>query len=91
MAGMQVHVNVETGARSAITGKSLGGTKHTLSVHGQAMTVLGLKFQLESLNDVDIPPEQQQLYSADGVVMEDEKTLGDYAVLDGDTVRVSRR
>ena len=62
---MQVHVNVETGARSAITGKSLGGTKHTLSVHGQAMTVLGLKFQLESLNDVDIPPEQQQLYSAE--------------------------
>ena len=38
-----------------------------------------------------LPPEQQQLYSADGVVMEDEKTLADYAVLDGDTVRVSRR
>ena len=67
VAVMEIHVSIETGVRSAVTGKIFhsyivytcrrlivlsliagqamgGGTRCKISVHGQAMTVLALKY-----------------------------------------------
>jgi hypothetical protein len=91
MQGMEIVVKTQV-LRSVVTGKPLPhGPQLRVFVHGQSMTVLGLKCLVAAHRGIDqMPPHAQRLTHRGHELNDDDKTLEEYGVLGGDEITICK-
>ena len=89
--GMEIVIRTQS-LRSVVTGKPLPhGSQKSVFVHGQSMTVLGLKCLVAVQKGFDqMPPHAQRLTHRGHELADDNKTLEEYGVLAGDEITISK-